>query len=65
MQSGQNKSLGNIYIGFDLSGVDGVVADGIDETAEYFNLQGMPVDNPSKGQIVLRRIGNKTEKIVF
>ncbi len=31
----------------------------------YYNLQGMRINEPAKGQVVIRRQGNKSEKIVF
>lgn len=46
------------------AGVDGVVADDADAPVEYFNLQGMRVDNPCAGQLVIRRQGNSVAKIV-
>lgn len=32
---------------------------------EYFNLQGMKVNNPQKGQIYIVRCGSKTTKVIF
>lgn len=32
---------------------------------EYFNLQGVRVANPEAGQLVIKRQGNKSEKIIF
>lgn len=44
------------------SGVEGVAADNDnDATVEYFNLQGVRVDNPGHG-IYIRRQGNKVSK---
>lgn len=41
----------------------------IDNTAdthiEYFNLQGVRVSDPTKGQLLIRRQGEKTDKIIF
>lgn len=66
MQSGQNRTLGNMYISFDTTGVDEVEIGNDDNTAaEYYNLQGVRIAAPFKGQIVLRRIGDKVEKVVF
>lgn len=50
------------------AGVDAVVADGeFDANApvEYFNLQGIRVDNPEAGQLLIKRQGNKAEKVVI
>ncbi len=66
MQNGQNRTLGNMYISFDTTGVDEVEIGNDDNTAaEYYNLQGVRIAAPFKGQIVLRRIGDKVEKVVF
>lgn len=37
----------------------------IDAPVRYFNLQGMPVENPEKGIIVIKQTGNKTSKIMY
>lgn len=51
----------------DLSGVEDVINDinGIDNNApvEYYNLQGIRVDKPSKG-VYIRRQGNSTTKVM-
>jgi hypothetical protein len=63
----------NYYGGFSLKLPDGYspttssVADiAIDNDApiEYFNLQGMRIDNPTPGQLVIRRQGAATTKLV-
>jgi len=50
------------------AGVDAVVADGeFDANApvEYFNLQGIRVATPEAGQLLIKRQGNKAEKVVI
>ncbi len=44
------------------SGIDGIEAE-VDNTVQYFNLQGMPVVEPAEG-IYIRRTGNKAVKVV-
>lgn len=44
------------------SGVDSVEAD--DEPVEYFNLQGVPVENPASG-LYIRRQGSQTSKVLI
>lgn len=44
-------------------GIDGIEAE--TEAAEYFNMQGMRVASPEKGQIVIERRGDKTRKVRF
>ena len=45
------------------TGIQGVINDGHD--AEYFNLHGIRIDKPVKGNIYLRRQGDRTEKVRF
>ena len=57
----------NCYIVIGTSGVnavEGVAADDADALAEYFNLQGIRIANPAKGEIHIVRKGNKTYKAV-
>ncbi len=51
----------------DPAGVKNVSVDNTDTTApvEYYNLQGIRVNEPQAGQIVIRRQGNKASKILF
>ena len=45
----------------DLSGVETVETDSIDAQARYFTIDGLKVDNPSKGIYIVVR-GNKVTK---
>ena len=47
------------------AGVEAVANDRTDTPAEYYNLQGIPVANPSSGGIYLRRQGNTTDKVLI
>lgn len=62
---GANKTLGIIYLGFDDSAVDSIEVDAENANAEYFNLQGFKVSDPKKGQLLIRKVGESVEKIVF
>lgn len=64
VQSGQNKSLANMLFSFSPTAVEGITAEEIG-TPEYFNLQGMKVDNPEKGQTVIRVLNGQSMKIIF
>lgn len=44
------------------TGIENVGAD-VEGVVEYFNLQGMRISEPVKGQVVIRRQGAKVEKI--
>lgn len=58
------KNLGsNVYFIKSTAGVKDILVDS--ESVEYFNLQGIKVANPVPGQILIRRIGSKTEKVIF
>lgn len=47
-----------------VTGIDAIGADS-DAPVEYFNLQGVRIANPLAGQILIRRQGDKVEKIRF
>ena len=48
----------------DYAGIEDIVADdNSDEQIEYFNLNGVRVENPQNG-IFIRRQGNKVEKVI-
>lgn len=44
------------------TGIENVGAD-VEGAVEYFNMQGMRISEPAKGQVVIRRQGAKVEKI--
>lgn len=50
-------------ITFDAAGVEGIV-DNTNAPVKYFNLQGVEIANPAKGQIVIKTQGNKATKYV-
>lgn len=47
-----------------LTGVEGVEAEGAEAPVEYYNLQGVRVENPESG-LYIRRQGNKTTKVIL
>ena len=49
------------------AGVQNVAVDRVDENApvEYFNLQGIRVVNPEAGQLLIKKQGAKTQKVVI
>lgn len=60
------KTLGMpIYLTKSTAGVNGIIDEADSDSAEYFNLQGMKVSNPVSGQILIRRTGSKTEKVIY
>ena len=40
-------------------------SDDVNAPVVYYNLQGMRINEPAKGQVVIRHQGNKSEKIIF
>lgn len=47
------------------SAIDEINANDENAPVEYYNLQGMRINEPAAGQIVIRRQGSKVSKIVF
>lgn len=47
------------------SGVADVITDNENAPVEYFNIQGIRVVDPQPGQILIKRQGNKAEKIII
>ncbi|MDD5839765.1 MAG: hypothetical protein PUC94_06960, partial [Bacteroidales bacterium] len=46
------------------TGVDSIEADGADDEAVYYNLQGVRIDNPGPGLYICRQ-GNKVTKVLL
>jgi len=44
--------------------VDGIIADSENSPVRYYNLQGMEVANPEAGQLVIKKQGSKTTKLI-
>lgn len=51
------------YYRGDGSGVEEIEIDAADTECEWFNLQGIRIDRPSSGQIVIRRKGTQVNKV--
>lgn len=65
VSSGIIRTLGTFYYTFGLSGVKNVEVDAADVVPEYYNLQGIRINEPRKGDIVVKRMGGKSELIKF
>ncbi len=48
-----------------VAGIDSVTVDGDESPAEYYNLQGIRVDNPVKGRMYIRRQGTTVTRILM
>lgn len=62
--NGTNRSMGTISISFSESGIVEITVSR-DTDVRYYNMQGVEVENPQPGQIVIRRVNGRTEKIRF
>lgn len=51
--------------GGDYDAVESIISDGTEGPAEYYSIQGLRVINPQPGQLLIRRQGNKAEKVIF
>lgn len=58
-------SLGSIFIAPNSSGIDIIDEDKMNQEVEYFNMQGLKITNPMKGQVLIKRTGSKIEKITL
>ncbi len=47
------------------TGIEALDADALDAEPEYFNLQGIRVNEPAKGQLYIMRQGSKVTKIIL
>lgn len=62
MFRGSNKTLGSIYLTFEGTGIDSVTCEEEGEVM-YFNLQGLPVDTPRPGQVLIRKSADSVSKV--
>lgn len=53
-----------IFFPKDVSGISDTLMDS-EASEEYYNIHGMPVQNPSKGELVICKKGNKAFKIII
>ena len=58
-----SEALIGVTQGGTVTGVDAITTD--DSAVEYYNLQGLRVENPAAGQIVIRRQGNNVTKEIL
>ena len=58
-----SEALIGVTQGGVVTGVDAITTD--DSAVEYYNLQGLRVENPAAGQIVIRRQGNNVTKEIL
>ncbi len=65
LYSNNNSSESYLQLPTDISAIGNIAADAdINAPVEYFNLQGMKIENPEAGQIVIRRQGSTVTKML-
>lgn len=47
------------------AGIDSVIADDSDAPVQYYSILGMPVSNPSEGQLYIVKKGNSVTKVIY
>lgn len=57
------SSYGNIKI--DWSGVETIGDENVNAPVKYYNMQGMEIANPAKGQLVIKKQGKKATKVIM
>lgn len=50
---------------YDPNGVDEIGVDAADAAVEYYNLQGIRVLNPEKGELLIKRSGSTATKVIY
>lgn len=55
----------NIWTGEGEAGIKNAIIDNIDAPAEYYNMQGMKIENPVAGQLYIVKKGNKASKQII
>ena len=63
--SGTLQTLSSIYFVSGSSGIDGIEMDGADSNPEYYNLQGIKLTEPVKGEMLIEKKSGKSRIIKF
>lgn len=61
---GRSRSVYLDYKGYSAS-LNSVLSDERDQYPTYYNLQGVVINSPQAGQLLIRKIGNKVDKIIY
>jgi hypothetical protein len=66
MRGGAQTYLNQISITFPSeSAVEDIIPDSTSAPVEYYNLQGLKISNPESGQLLIKRQGAKSTKVVY
>ncbi len=64
--STQSQTISPAFNIADMSGIESVMTNEIEDApVSYFNLQGQRVDNPQRGQLLIRYQGGKSSKMIM
>lgn len=63
--SNSEKTLSEINFTLKTVGIDDIESESADCEVIYYNLQGMRVDTPQKGQLLIKKAGDKTSKVIY
>lgn len=61
----RNELPSSVQLPAGWNAIDNITVEGVDAPVEYYNLQGMRVENPAAGQLYIKRQGSKATKILF
>ena len=61
----RNTRLGTMTFAFDTTGISDIIDETSEQGIKYFNLQGLPVENPQKGEVLIKVQGDKTQKVII
>ena len=61
----QTQEISPAFLISDTAGIHKVSKESDNSVIEYYNLQGQKISNPAEGEILIRRNGSKTEKVIL
>lgn len=59
------RSMGSLRFRLESAGINNISDGSINDFTEYYNLQGIKIENPAKGELIIEKRGNKSRKIIF
>ena len=62
---GRSRWVYSDFKEYDGAGIINIASDADSEYPRYYNLQGMLIQTPQVGQLLIRKVGNKAEKIIY
>lgn len=65
VKNSRNQLLGSLDFTFDTTGINSILSDEEKQQAEFFNLQGVKIDTPRKGEVVIMKLRGESRKVVY